>query len=113
MRGDDELTRRLAALRETYLAESPRRVAELWTAFARVQTGELAAVDDLCGLFHRLAGSGGSYGLMEVTELARAGEQSAYALKTAQRAPTASESDELRARIQKLADAFAAAANPE
>jgi len=111
--GDEELARRLAALRETYLAESPRRLAELWTAFARVQNGELAGLDDLCGLLHRLAGSGGSYGLMEVTEQARAGELSAHALKDAQRAPTAAESQELRARIQKLADAFAAAANPE
>lgn len=113
MNGDEELARKLAVLRAAYIAESPARIAELWTAFARVQNGDLLALETLAGLLHRLAGSGGAYGLMRVTEEARAGEHVAHRIHESGRAPASNELSDLRLRIQNLAEAFASAANPE
>lgn len=110
---DDELARKLAALRATYVADGPRRMAELWSAFARVQTGDVAALTDLSDRLHRLAGTGGAYGLVSVTEHARAAEGSCRTLLSAARSPAASDMDVLRAQIQNLADAFAEADTQE
>ena len=110
---DDELARKLAVLRATYVADGPRRLAELWSAFARVQNGDVAALTDLSDRLHRLAGTGGAYGLARVTEHARAAEGSCRALMNATRSPAVSDMDVLRAQIQNLADAFAEADTQE
>lgn len=113
MSNDDELHRRLAELRAIYIAESPERLGELWRSFARVQNGDVAALVELGGMLHRLAGTGGSYGLMGVTEHARVAEHTVRALMTENRAPDPGERAMLRTQLQNLADAFAAASSPE
>lgn len=113
MSGDEDLQRRLAQLRDVYIAESPARLGELWRSFARVQNGDAAALAELSSGLHRLAGTGGSYGLMSVTEHARAAEQSVRAMISSAGAPSAADCAALRAQIQNLADAFAAASSPE
>lgn len=110
---DDELQRKLAELRALYLAESGERLAELWRMFARVQNGDVPAQADLCDALHRLAGTGGSYGLMTVTDHARAAERTVRAMMADARAPTAAQCAALRAQLQTLADAFASASSPE
>ncbi len=80
MSEDAELLRTLAALREQYVAEAPSRLAALDAAFARARSGDPAALGELRQLLHRLAGSGGAYGLQAVTDTARAGEIAVHAL---------------------------------
>ena len=107
MTGDAELQRVLAQLRRQYIDEAPARLAELRAALSRAREGDLAALGDLRQLLHRLAGSGGSYGLDAVTEQARAGEAIAYAI--AQRGgapPSPAELGRLEERIQGVGRAF-------
>ena len=58
---------RLAALRRTYIGKLPSKVdalVELWRGDG--------SRDDLARLAHQLAGTSGSYGLMDVSEASRA-----------------------------------------
>jgi HPt (histidine-containing phosphotransfer) domain-containing protein len=98
-------------LRGEYLADAPRKIAELWNALARVQNGEPDAAGELRTLVHHLAGSGGAYGFPVVTERARAAEQLIDRLDAAQAA--AAGIAELRAHVQALADAFDQARSTE
>jgi chemotaxis protein histidine kinase CheA len=70
----DALDVAMQALRAEYLAESPERVRELSAALGRLRVKDAAALADLQRYFHRLAGSGGSYGFPLVTDRSRAGE---------------------------------------
>ncbi len=110
---DPALDRALAALRREYLADSPRRLVELWTTFARAQQGDRAGLAELKTALHRLAGTGGAYGLPAVTEHARAGESVAHDLLAGEAPPDEGSIATLRLHIQNLADAFAAASGPE
>lgn len=65
----------LLELQQEYVREAPARLAELSKDLAAFRNGEPDALDSLRTRFHRLAGSGGSYGLPRVTEIARAMEQ--------------------------------------
>ena len=70
----DRLDVAMKALRAEYLADSPERVRELSAALGRLRTKDADALADLQRYFHRLAGSGGSYGFPLVTDRSRAGE---------------------------------------
>ncbi len=72
---DEGLDPAFAELQRDYLREAPARLAELRKDLAAFRAGESDAVDSLRQRFHRLAGSGGSYGFPRVTEGARAQEQ--------------------------------------
>ncbi|HEX7024682.1 MAG TPA: diguanylate cyclase [Gemmatimonadales bacterium] len=63
------------ALRREYLAEAPARLGELRKDLAAVLAGEADAVSSLKSRFHRLAGSGGSYGFPVISETSRDAEQ--------------------------------------
>jgi diguanylate cyclase (GGDEF)-like protein len=65
----------LAELQREYLRDAPARLAELRKDLQAFRNGEVDALDSLRMRFHRLAGSGGSYGFPRVTEIARAMEQ--------------------------------------
>ena len=107
MTGDSpELERVLAGLRRQYLGEAPERLAELRHALARAGAGDRAGLEELRLRFHRLAGSGGSYGLDDVTACARAGEQ--VVVEIERRGGDVSDDDveALTARIAQLAEAF-------
>ncbi|MGE3525884.1 MAG: diguanylate cyclase, partial [Gemmatimonadales bacterium] len=71
----DELERALDALRREYLTEAPIRIAELRKDGGAFRAGEGGALGSLITRFHRLAGSGGSYGFPEVSEIAREAER--------------------------------------
>lgn len=61
-------------LQRDYLREAPARLAELRKDLAAFRSGEADALESLRQRFHRLAGSGGSYGFPKVTDIARAME---------------------------------------
>lgn len=67
----DELELVLAQLRREYVAESPARLEELRKDIAAFRAGEPDAIKSLIILFHRLAGSGGSYGFPAISEVGR------------------------------------------
>jgi diguanylate cyclase (GGDEF)-like protein len=58
-------------LQREYLAELPARVEELRADVGRFQAGDPDAAPSLRTRFHRLAGSGGSYGFSEISRIAR------------------------------------------
>jgi diguanylate cyclase (GGDEF)-like protein len=71
----DALNDALAELRREYLLDAPARLAELRKDAAAFRAKEPDAAQSLVGRFHRLAGSGGSYGFPEITAIAREGER--------------------------------------
>jgi chemotaxis protein histidine kinase CheA len=75
MGSDQQFDAIFRELRREYLAEADERLAELRADAARFAAGDLDAVASLKTRFHRLAGSGGSYGFPEIGKLAREAEQ--------------------------------------
>ena len=73
MSGDDE-EQLFRKLRLDYLEESGERVGELLADLERLTDGAADAAEALKSKLHRLAGSGGSYGLPEVSAIAREAE---------------------------------------
>jgi diguanylate cyclase (GGDEF)-like protein len=71
---DEPLDESLLELQREYIREAPARISELRKDLAAFRNGEPNALESLRQRFHRLAGSGGSYGLPRVTEIARAME---------------------------------------
>jgi len=76
----EQLKAAMKALREEYLAASPERVRELSEALGRLRSRDAAALGDLLRCFHRLAGSGGSYGFPEITDRSREAERAVASL---------------------------------
>lgn len=70
----DALNNALAELRREYLFEAPGRLAELRKDVAAFRAAEPDATQSLLRRFHRLAGSGGSYGFPDISHIAREGE---------------------------------------
>ncbi len=62
-------------LRREYLAEAPARLSEIRKDLAAWAAGEADATGSLKIRFHRLAGSGGSYGFPDISALARTTER--------------------------------------
>jgi diguanylate cyclase (GGDEF)-like protein len=71
----DPLDDAFLELQREYLEELPARLDELRSDAATFRTGQAGASAALKTRFHRLAGSGGSYGFPEISEIARATEQ--------------------------------------
>ncbi len=103
---DDPLEQQLRALRREYLAESSLRVDELRRIQARLAAGEPAALGELRQAFHRLAGSGGSYGFPRVSACSREGEHLAQGLEATGALPEATQLGSLDACVRAVADAF-------
>jgi diguanylate cyclase (GGDEF)-like protein len=103
MEDPDEM---IAALKRDYLRDAPERLAELRKDVAAFRSGEPDARDSLRQRFHRLAGSGGSYGVPRVTEVARAMELRMLAGT----ASTAADADLFDQAIHDLREAFDTAA---
>lgn len=98
----DPLNDALAELRREYLFDAPGRLAELRKDVAAFRAAESDAVLSLSRRFHKLSGSGGSYGFPEISEIARGGERW---LKTETPMP----SDPAAARLEEIVDRLAAA----
>jgi HPt (histidine-containing phosphotransfer) domain-containing protein len=106
MTAEDDLAAALRRLRADYLAAAPERMAELWTAHARLENGGVQSLEGLSTLVHRLAGTGTSYGLPAVTARAREADEACRQM-IASRAPLApADMGRLRALLQGIADAF-------
>jgi hypothetical protein len=105
---DDALSQQLRVLRREYLADSAKRVDELRRLYTRLAAGEQGAAPELRQAFHRLAGSGGSYGFPVVSTRSREGEQLASRIVTEGRAAPA-ELESLHACVDGVAGAFAEA----
>ncbi len=103
---DESLELQLRVLRREYLADSSQRVEELRRILARLAAGERAALAELRQAFHRLAGSGGSYGFPQVSACSREGEHIAQALEASSAAPAAAQLGSLDACIRAVAEAF-------
>jgi len=71
----DSLDEAFLALQREYLAELPERLDELRGGIAEFRAGQPDAAAMLRILFHRLAGSGGSHGFQDVSDIAREAER--------------------------------------
>lgn len=89
-------------LRREYLTEAPARLGELRKDVAAWIAGEADAGASLKTRFHRLAGSGGSYGFPEITTIARAAE----AVMAAATGAAAEPVGQVEAAIADLAASF-------
>lgn len=103
----DPLDDMMVALRREYLLEAPARLAELRKDLMALRAGESDAAQSLVTRFHRLAGSGGSYGYPEVSEIAKGAER--Y-LRQADSPNPEIAADHLGELVDRLAGAFDAAA---
>lgn len=103
----DALNDALAELRREYLFDAPGRLADLRKDVAAFRMGEGDALHSLIGRFHRLAGSGGSYGFPDISEIARGGERW---LQLELPAPGEVAATRLGELVDRLASAFDAAA---
>jgi diguanylate cyclase (GGDEF)-like protein len=70
----DEQDELFQQLRKEYLAEAPARLDELRKDLAAACAREPEALASLRSRFHKLAGSGGSYGFQAITDASREGE---------------------------------------
>jgi diguanylate cyclase (GGDEF)-like protein len=64
----------LVELQREYLASVPARLVELRSDLADMRHGSKLAIESLKARLHRLAGSGGSFGFVDLSSLAREGE---------------------------------------
>ena len=106
---DDRLAQQLRALRREYLADSTQRVDELRRLYVRLAAGDRAALPELRQGFHRLAGSGGSYGFPSVSTRSREGERLASRLAAVDAPIAPIDLESLRASVEGIALAFAEA----
>lgn len=98
----DDLTRVLQQLRREYVAEAPVRLQELRKDIAAFRAGEPDAVKSLILRFHRLAGSGGSYGFPDISDVARETER--WLKRNPQPGPE--EAETLDTAVNRLAESF-------
>lgn len=99
----EEMDPAFAALQRDYLREAPARLAELRKDLAAFRAGEPDALESLRQRFHRLAGSGGSYGFPRVTDVARGQEQR---IMTPPEPTPAADADAFDTAINELKAAF-------
>ena len=95
-----------AELRREYLAEGPVRVEELRKELAAFRAGEPGSRLALAMRLHRLAGSGGSYGFPEISEVSRTTEQW---LRSEPGGPLVQQADQVEQAVERIAAAFEAA----
>lgn len=70
----DPVDQAFQELRREYLSSMPARLDELRADIAEFRAGQRSATDSLKTRLHRLAGSGGSYGFLELSSIAREAE---------------------------------------
>jgi len=96
------------ALRREYIAEAPGRLAELRKDIAAFRAGEPDATASLRTRFHRLAGSGGSYGFPVISEISRETERWLKDLPAT--TPSSDSVSRLEQAVTRLSGAFNQAA---
>ena len=88
-------------LQVEYLASMPARLEELRSDMAQFRAGTAGADASLRIRLHRLAGSGGSYGFVDLSSIAREAERWLAAH------PGPGEADQLEALVERLERAVA------
>jgi HPt (histidine-containing phosphotransfer) domain-containing protein len=106
---DDQMADVMRGLRAAYLDEAPERVRDLSAALGRLRLRDRSALEDIQRYFHRLAGSGGSYGFPDVTTTSRAAEVDVRQIVEAGRDPVRADFEMIEAAILALSSAFHAA----
>jgi len=106
---DDLLAQQLQQLRREYLRDSSLRVDELRQLRARLPRDAGAALADMRQAFHRLAGSGGSYGFPDVSTRSREGERLIMRLESLGAALGPADLAAIDQSVASVADAFAVA----
>jgi diguanylate cyclase (GGDEF)-like protein len=96
----DSLDEAMLELQREYLADFPERLAELRDDVAAFRAARPDAAASLKTRFHRLAGSGGSYGFPEISVVAREMEQWMAAR------PAPGEAPRLDEAVERLATLF-------
>ena len=104
----DRIDELLAALRREYVADGPARLAELRKDMAAFLAGEPDAIASLTGRFHRLAGSGGSYGFDDISIISKEIEQ--WLRREPIVAPSTENRTRLSSAVERLSAAFDTAA---
>lgn len=99
----DPVDRAFQALQLEYLASIPTRLEELRSDIAGFRAGTAGAEASLKVRLHRLAGSGGSYGFVDLSSIARDAERWLAGH------PSSAEADQLEAIVERLARASAEA----
>jgi HPt (histidine-containing phosphotransfer) domain-containing protein len=99
---DDEVDELFQQLRQEYLSEGRERLAELRAGLVGFKDGTPGALASLKTHFHRLAGSGGSYGFPEISTIAKDAELWIATGPTPDNAAV----DRLGATIQRLEEIF-------
>lgn len=99
----DHLDELLVALRREYVADGPARLAELRKDLAAFLAGEPDAIESLTNRFHRLAGSGGSYGFEDISTISREVEL------WLRKAPIVAQNTESRGRLSQAVERLSAA----
>jgi diguanylate cyclase (GGDEF)-like protein len=95
-------------LRREYIAEASGRLAELRKDIAAFRAGEADAAQSLTTRFHRLSGSGGSYGFQEISDISR--EMERWLKQRTTPDPAGVDAERLEHAVGKLAAAFDQAA---
>lgn len=108
---DDLLAEQLRQLRREYLFDSAKRLDELRQLRAHLAQDEHAALAGLRQAFHRLAGSGGSYGFPAVSSKSRDGERVIQRLDSAGTPIARGDIEAIEQCIEGVANAFAEARN--
>ena len=106
---DDLLAEQLRKLRREYLADSVTRVEELRQLRVHLAEDPHTALVSLRRAFHRLAGSGGSYGFPAVSSRSRDGERLTQRLEATGIPITPGDVGALDKCIEDVAAAFAGA----
>jgi len=96
----DPTDRAFRELQREYLSSMPERLDELRSDIAEYRAGHPNAADSLKTRLHRLAGTGGSYGFLELTSIAREAE------RWLARSPAPGEADQLASIVDRLATAI-------
>ena len=96
----DPTERAFQELQREYLSSMPVRLDELRSEIAEFRAGHSNTADSLKTRLHQLAGSGGSYGFLELSSLAREAE------RWLARNPPPGEADQLVAIVDRLATAI-------
>jgi chemotaxis protein histidine kinase CheA len=96
----------LRGLRLAYLGEAPERVRELSASLGRLRLRDRSALEELERYFHRLAGSGGSYGFPGVTTCSRYAEHAVKAIAASGREIERTDFEVIERAILDLTEAF-------
>lgn len=96
----------MRGLRAAYLDEAPERVRELSASLGRLRLRDRGALEEIERYFHRLAGSGGSYGFPEVTTCSRSAEHAVHAIAASRRDLERADFEMIEKAILDLTEVF-------